>query len=185
MKKSLLMAAAAAFMLAGCEKILDSEGYAKKMAAAEEAAKAAQARVDAMQTAKATGSVSTAEGGKAARALVLLLCSSPALVEEVENDAYLVEALSGPGSDKNEARRQFLELQEKYRGILRKNLPRAGSSYEDFALYAAGAMPGKASAAQKREFLGILSEKCPKGDPLRLQAAAGGLMFYAAAQGPK
>lgn len=185
MKRSLILAAAAAFLLAGCEKVLDKEGYAKKMDAAQEAAKAAQARVEAMKTAKATGAVSTAEEGKAARALLALLCASPALVEEVENDAYLVEALSGAGSDKTEARRQFLELQEKYRGILRKNLPRAGSTYEEFARYAVNAMPGRASAAQKKELLGIVSEKCPKGDPLRLQEAANGLMFYAAAQGPK
>lgn len=184
MKRPLILLAAV-FLLGGCEKLLDREGYAKKMEAAEEAAKAAQARVEAMKTAKATGSSSPAGERKAAEALVALLCASPGLVEEIENDVYLVEALSGAGSDKAEARRQFLELKEKYRAILRKNLPRAGSSYEDFAGYAAKAMPGRASDTMRKEFTGILAGKCPRGDMARLEKAAGGLMFYTAAQAPK
>lgn len=180
MKKHLILLAVSAFLLTGCEKILDKEGYAKKMGAAEEAAAAAQAKVAAMTAAKALGTSSSAEDRKAAGAMALILCSSPNLVEELEGDASMLEALSGEGIDKNEAARQFLEFQKKYRAAMQRALPKAGSTYEDFSRYAAKARPGSASDAQKKEFIGILSEKCPRGDMASLEKAAGTLLLYSA-----
>lgn len=172
MKANILIMAAAALMCAGCERIIDKEAAREEKAAAEEAAELARARFE------NRGKTVSGPGGDPAtgKALTALLCSSPGLVEEIEGNMYLLEALSGPGNDPRELRRQRLELRMRYRTFLNKALPAHGSSYEEFAAYSRAMGTGEPSPEAGRALGALIKAECPGRDKDRIAKAAFGLM---------
>ncbi len=196
MNKSIILLAAAAFLCAGCDKLPKSAAAQKKLAAAEEAAAKAQAkfasRVAAESAAKgaAGGAVESAAGGgvkaagkpgDAGEALVAMLCSSPKLMENIESDMDLLEALSGEGGDREEVKRKSLAFRKRYRTAIEKKLSARGATYEEFFSYALG----RAIPAQKHKFKTLIEEKCPRGDKALVEKTAGGLMYYFTAAVPQ
>ncbi|HNT97558.1 MAG TPA: hypothetical protein PKK31_04740 [Elusimicrobiales bacterium] len=174
MKKNLILIAAAAFLCAGCEQIIDKEAAKKKRADAEEAAAKASARF-----ANRGKTVSTPEGVRAGgEPLVAILCASPRFVQDIEENLDLLEALSGPGSDPAEVNRQFLEIRERYRAHMKNVLPKRGSSYEEFSAYAKAMKPPNLAPEARKTLGALITEKCPKRNRARIERAAAGLMNY-------
>lgn len=159
-------------MCAGCERIINTESAQKERAAAEEAAALARERFE-NRGKTVSDSEETRKTGKA---LVALLCASPGLVEDIEGNLYLLEALSGPGNDPAAARNQFLELRTRYRSFLRETLPKHGSSYGEFAAYSAAMGAGKPSPEGRRALGALISGQCPERDKAKIEKAAFGLM---------
>lgn len=177
MKKSIILLAAAAFLSAGCEKITNSAAAEKKMAVAKEAAELATAKV----AARLEGGASAAENpGAALAALTGLLCASPKLMEDIEGNMDLINALSGEGGDREEMKRQIQSFQRRYREALEKGLAARGSNYAEFCGLAGQMSPGSATQEQKQKFKALISEKCPLGDKILVEKTADGLMRYAA-----
>jgi uncharacterized protein YceK len=189
MNRYIILFAAVSLLCSGCEKITDKAAADQKVAAAQEAAAKATAKVTtklaARAAAKAAVSATDAEARQAAEALVGLLCSSPKLMEDIESDMNLLEALSGEGADRREAGRQFLESQKRYRAMLEKALPARGSTYKGFSKYAMGMLPGQVTADRKLKFKALIDEKCPRGNRALVEQTAGGLMSYCAGPDPK
>ena len=195
MNKNIILLTAAALLCAGCEKLTDRAGAARKVAAAEQAAakatakftaaKEAAARAAAKTAAKAAGLPSTAEARQGGAALLGLLCASPKLQEEIESDIYLLEALSGEGGDKQEVRRQFQQSQKRYRALVEGSMPRYGATYNGFSQYAIEMLPGKTTEKQKLEFRKRIAEICPRSDPGRIEKLAGSIMYYCVDAGPQ
>jgi len=197
MNKNIILLVAAALLCTGCEKLAELAGKAgteRKVAAAEAAAakatarfaaaKEAAARAEVRKKATAAGLPATAEAQKGAAGLIGLLCSSPKLLEEIESDKDLLDALSGEGGDKQEVRRQFLRMQKRYRARVEKAMLASGATYSDFTQYAAEILPGKATATQKKEFRARIAEKCPRRNPERIEKMADGLLYYCLDAGP-
>ena len=189
MNRYIILLAAAAFLCSGCDKLADTVGSGKKAAAAQEAADKAAARVAAMSAArtaaKEAGGSTAVQARQEAAALVGMLCSSPKLMEDIENNMYLLEALSGEGGDRGEVRRQFQEQQRRYRAMMTKALPARGADYGNFSRYAAEMLPGRVTEGRKREFRALISEKCARGNRDLVEKTANGLMYYCAAAGPR
>jgi hypothetical protein len=170
MNKSIILLAAAAFLLAGCNKFADK----KKVTEAQEAAAKAQAKF----AARAAMKTAADRAGKAGEALIGLLCSTPKLMEAVEGDLDLLDALSGEGGDRAEQKQQAAEFRKRYRPTLEKGLASRGSSCEELSRYAAG----QASAEHKQKFSALVAQKCPRGDKALVEKTAEGLMHYYASQ---
>ncbi|MDT8285500.1 MAG: hypothetical protein RQ748_00185 [Elusimicrobiales bacterium] len=170
MKIRFILIAATALMCAGCEQIVDKEAARKKIAAAEEAAALARERFENRGTTDSEGSLKTG------KALTELLCSSRDLVEDIENNMYLLEALSGPGNDPGAAQLQRAELRARYRAFLEQALPSHGSSYEEFAAYTKATGTGNPSPESKRALGTLIRGQCPERDKTRIENAAYGLM---------
>lgn len=177
MNKILLTLTAAA-LLSGCEKLAGNTPEQK--AAAREAAALAEAKVASKLAALKTGGPAAgAAAGKAGEALVSLLCASPGLMEDVENNLYLLEALSGEGGGAEEVRRHVLDARAQYSAVLRKSLPERGASYEEFLAYAGRTLPGLAAPEGKLAFKTFVKEKCP-GRAALAETAAAGMIRYCA-----
>jgi hypothetical protein len=174
--KSLILPVVAA-LLCACGKSQEQVAVEKAAAQAEQAA--------AQEAARAVAAPTEEEKRAAAKALFETLCASPALMEEVEMSMDLLEALSGEGADKNEARNHFIRSQNRYRAMMEMEIPARGSSYKAFSYYAAEMMPSYASAERKRAMREIAAAVC-KGRSLRqAERAAGGVLFYCAAPVPQ
>lgn len=172
MNKHIILLAAAVFLCTGCKQVTERVAeHKKKVAVAEEAAAKAQARFAARASAKAEGIA--VNSGKVGAALAVLLCSSPKLMEDIEGDMALLEALGGEGGDPGEIKRQFLASRGQYRVIIERELPARGATYEEFSVYAMDR-----SAEQKQKFKALVWEKCPRGDKELVEKTAGGLMRY-------
>ncbi len=170
MSKHMILLAAAAFFCAGCEQVKEKAAEReKKTAAAEEAAAKAQARFAARAEGSAAGNPGKA--GNAGAALAALLCSSPKLMEDIEENMALLEALGGEGGDPGELKRELLASRGRYRAILEKELPARGATFAEFSSYARNQSP-----VQKQKFRTLVSEKCPRGDKELVEKTAGGLM---------
>lgn len=178
MNRSIILLAAAALFLSGCEKLAAERAAAReKHAEAEAVAAKAQARLAARLTAKSSGERSDAAGV----ALVGMLCSSPKLMDDIEGRMDLIEALSGEGGDRDEQKRQAAEFRKRYRATLEKGLISRGSTYQDFSRYAGG----QGSAEQKQKFIVLVAEQCPRGDRALVEKTAGGLIYYFTDRAPK
>ncbi|MCX5786540.1 MAG: hypothetical protein NTX59_12720 [Elusimicrobia bacterium] len=181
MNKSIILLAAAVFLCAGCEKFADTMAARQKLSAAQEAAAKAQAKFEAKLDARVVAVKAAGKSGNAGSALAAMLCSSPKLMEDIEGNMDLLEALSGEGGDRDELKRQFIKFRKRYRTVLEKELPARGATYEEFYQFALG----QATAEQKQEFKTLVSEKCPRGDRALVEKTAGGLMHYFTAAVPK
>ena len=174
MNKHIVLLAAAAFLCAGCDQVKERVAeHKKKVTVAEEAAAKAQARFTARASMKPGG-----KAGNAGAALAGLLCSSPALMDDIEGNMALLEALGGEGGDPAELKRQFQESRGHYRAILERELPARGATYEEFSVYAEDR-----SAEQKQKFKALVSEKCPRGEKELVEKTFNGLMRYFADKG--
>lgn len=180
MNRSIILLAVAAFLCAGCDKLPKSAAARKKLAADQEVASQAQAKLAARI---AAGGMDQAAGnpGNAGAALVGMLCSSAKLMENVESDLDLLEAFSGEGGDRDELKRQVLEFRNRYRPIMEKGLSARGATFGEFSSYALG----QAAAEQKQKFKALVAGKCPRGDKDLVEKTAGGLMYYFTAAAPK
>ena len=168
MKKSIMLLAAV-MLLAGCDKIMKSEDAKKKAAEAVVASEKAQAKLAARLTAKPEKAADT---GKAAGALVSLLCSSPKLMEDIESSTVLLEALSGEGGDRNELNQQLQDSRKRYRPVIERNLPARGASFEDFM----GLVAVREAPDQQQKLKALAAARCPRGDKDQVEKAAGGLL---------
>lgn len=180
MNKYIILLAAAAFLCAGCDKLPKSEAAQKKLAAAEEAAAQAQAKL-AARVAAGSGAKTAGKPGSAGAGLVDMLCASPKLMESIDSDMYLLEAVSGEGGDREEIKRQFLEFRNRYRPVVEKELSARGATYEEFTSFALG----QAAPEQNKAFKALIGEKCPRGDKALLEKTAGGLVHYLTTAVPK
>ena len=193
MNKSIILLAAAVFLCSGCEKLSNKiainkgapdQKTADAQAAAAKAADKVAARIAAGAAAKAADNSKTTGTGQAGEALVAILCSSPKLMEGIESNMDLLEALSGEGGDPGEVKRQLLELQKHYRTIMETALPAHGATTAEFSRYAMKMMPSQATAEQKQKFKALITEKCPRGNKALVEKTAGGLMRFCMATVP-
>ncbi|KAF0124327.1 MAG: hypothetical protein FD189_2470 [Elusimicrobia bacterium] len=177
MFKNILILMTGAALLGGCGKSQEQVAVEKAAASAERAA--------AEEVAKAAAGPTEADKKAAAKALLETLCSSTALMEEVEMSMDLFEALSGEGADKNEARNHFIRSQSRYRAMMEMELSARGASYKAFSYYAADMMPGYVSPERRRAMREIAAAAC-KGRSLRqVERTAGAVLFYCAAPVPQ
>ncbi len=177
MRKNIFILVSGAALLAGCGKSQEQVAVEKAAAVAEQAA--------AEEVAKAAAAPTEADKKAAAKALFEMLCSSPALMDEVETSMDLFEALSGEGADRNEARNHFIRSQSRYRAMMEMEMPARGSSYKALSYYAADMMPGYISPERSRAMRETAAAAC-KGRSLRqAERAAGGVLFYCAAAVPQ
>lgn len=177
MRKNILILIAGAALLGACGKSQEQVAVEKAAAMAEQAA--------AEEVAKAAAAPTEEDKKAAGKALFEALCSSPALMEEVEMSLDLFEALSGEGADKNEARNHFIRSQSRYRAMMEMEMPSRGSSYKALSYYAVDMMPGYINPERKRAMRELAAAVC-KGRSLRqAERAAGGVLFYCAAPVPQ
>lgn len=177
MNKNTILLAAVTLILSGCDQGGEnSAGQNKKIAIAEEAAAKAQARFAARSVVKMEGSAVIS--GNSGAALAALLCSSPQLMDDIQENIDLFEALGGEGGYHSEQKRQFLASRKHFRAIIEKKLPARGATFAEFSSYAVGQ-----SAEQKLKFKALVSEKCPRGDQELVEKTADGLLRYFAEKG--
>lgn len=200
MNKSIILLAVSAFLCAGCDKLPKSAAAQKKLAEAEDTAAKAQAKFAAKLAAKrevevaakvaAGGAPQSAAGvavkaagnpGNAGAALVGMLCSSPKLMENIESDIDLLEALSGEGGDRNEVKQKSAAFRKRYRKTLEKKLAARGATFEEFSSYALD----QAAPEQKQRLKALVGEKCPRSDKALVERTANGLMHYFTAPVPE
>ncbi len=173
MNKKIILLVIAAFFSTGCKQIAERvEEKKKKVLIADEAAAKAQIKLTARLSEKGAEGKSGSAGNSGA-ALAALLCSSPKLMEDIEESTALLEALGGEGGDSAELKRQFLASRSSYRAILERELPARGATYAEFSVYALDR-----GTEQKQKFKALISEKCPRGDKEQVERTAGGLMRY-------
>lgn len=177
MNKNIILLAAAAFLFTGCERVKEKAAEQKqKVTIAEEAAAKAQAKFAARAAFKDEANAVSA--GQSGAALAALLCSSPKLMDDIQENMDLLEALGGDGGDRSEQKRQFLASRNHFRAIVEKELPARGATFAEFASYARGQ-----NAEQKQKFKALISEKCRRGDKELVEKTAGGLLRYFADKG--
>jgi hypothetical protein len=165
-----MLLAAAVLFLGGCDKFISTASSRQKKAAAESVSSLAQAKFAARLAQKSVGD----KAGRVGDTLAALLCSSPKLVEQIEGDKDLLDALSGEGGDNEELKRQFADSRGRYRAMLERQLPARGIAFTDFAAYSAG----RENPGQKAAFKAVLVKKCPGGDQALLEKSADDLMYY-------
>lgn len=172
MNKNIILLAAAAFLFTGCDQVKERAAERqKKAAAAEEAAAQAQARFAARAAVKAEDKA--AGSGKSGAALAALLCSSPKLMDDIQENIDLLEALGGEGGDRGEQKRQFLASRKHFRPIIEKELPARGATFAAFSSYS-----NAQSEEEKQKFKALVPGICPRGDKELIEKTAAGLLRY-------
>ncbi|HCC49043.1 MAG TPA: hypothetical protein DEQ38_13145 [Elusimicrobia bacterium] len=176
MHKNIIVLVLGAALLAGC-------GKSKEDVAAEQAA-AAQAQAAAEAAAKKAAGPTAEEKKQAAAEFIALICSSPQVFEDAETSIDTLEAFSGEGADKNEARKHFMRAQNYYRGALENEMTARGLSYEALMLYAGGVLPRQGTTESVNEFRALIKANCRGVDEANAERVLGGILFYCAAQTP-